>query len=196
MADLINQEVVNNIVNSKTFIEALKNLPIDTKAAIEEAISQGFEKGLGIQQIVSNITKALGSSIDRADRVIRTESHRLASLAHQQELLDAQEQGVDTKMQLLAVLDDRTRPQSASMDGKLSDDGRFKYPDGTVAIPGNTGNPAYDINDRERAIQIIDDISPALRRTREDGIIPFQNYETWAKEKGLEKNVYGVSLFP
>ena len=195
MADLITQGIVNDIINTKTFRLALKNLPIETIQALEATLETSINQGLGINQIVLNITEVLGSSIDRADRVLRTESHRLSELAHNEELSDAQEQGVNTQMTLLAVLDDRTRPQSAQMDGQKSDDGEFEYPDGTIAIPGNTGIPEYDINDRERSIQTIDDISPALRRTREDGIIPFTSYRDWAKSKGLTKNVYGATLF-
>jgi hypothetical protein len=196
MADLIDQGVVNNIINSDAFLKALESLPIDTKAALELALTEAFEQGLGIAEIVAKVVDVIGSSVDRVDRIIRTESHRLSSAGHQQEFLDAKEQGVNSQMLLLAVLDDRVRPQSASMDGKKSDTGLFKYPNGTVAVPGNTGNPAYDINDRERAVQIIDDISPALRRTKDDGIIPFQTYEEWAASKGLEKNAFGVKLFP
>ncbi len=177
----------------------MKNLPIETIQLLESTLETSISQGLGINQIVLNITQALGSSIANVDRVLRTESHRLSELAHNEEFLDAQNQGVNSDNQLLSVLDDRVRPQSAQMDGQLSsesnDEGKFKYPNGTIAIVGNTGNPAYDINDRERSIQIIDGISPALRRSREDGIIPFISYRDWAKSKGLGKNVYGATLF-
>jgi len=197
MADLIDQGIVDAIINTPFFQTALKGLPIDTKIAVERSLNASFAQGLGIKQIVQNLVNVLESSFKKAETTIRTESHRLSELGHNQEFLDAKNQGVDTKMKLLATLDGGVRPQSAQMDGQISnDEGKFKYPNGTVAIPGNTGNPAYDINDRERSIQIIDGVSPEIRRSREDGIIPYQTFEEWSKARGLTKNVYGVTLFP
>ena len=197
MADIINQEAVDAIINTDTFLTALKGMSNDLRLRLERILNESFAQGLGVKQIVSNIRKVMDINFHEAQRVVRTESHRLTEIAHNQEFLDAQNQGIDTKMKYLATLDNRTRSQSAKMDNQISDnEGKFIFPNGTRAIIGNSGIPAYDINDRCRSIQIIDGISPEIRRSREDGIIPFQSYEEWSKAKGLNKNVYGAILFP
>jgi len=196
---MVNQDAIDAIINTQTFQTALKGLNTNIRMSIERTLNTAFAQGLGISQIVSAIKKVLDINYRDAEKVVRTESHRLDELAHNQEFLDAQAQGIDTRMMLLAVLDNRTRPQSAQMDGQLSNDkGEFEYPrtgSGNWYIPGNTGNPAYDINDRERSVQVINGYSPDIRRTREDGLIPYTTYEEWAKSKGLTKNVYGQKLF-
>jgi hypothetical protein len=67
--------------------------------------------------------------------------------------------------------------------------------------PGNSGVPAYDINDRETMVEIIGDEEPGLRRGRnpvtgENETFSYKNFESWAKENGLKKNKYGELLFP
>jgi len=59
MADLIAQGIVDNIINTKTFRDALKNLPIETIRALEEVLDNSISQGLGINQIVINVTEVL-----------------------------------------------------------------------------------------------------------------------------------------
>jgi hypothetical protein len=137
-----------------------------------------------------------GGATYKSLRIARTELPRVFQIGRTQEFKYAQSQGVQTKLKLISTLDNRTRPQSAQMDDQISNrNGEFKYPDGNYYIPHNTGNPGWDINDRETTIQVIAGYSPKLRRTRDEGLIPFQSFETWAKKKGLKKNIYGQVLF-
>lgn len=190
-------EVVSKSIQYPLVKQAMSNYKRNVITRTIQAINSGLTQGLGIKEMARQLVKSLNISLNDALRIIRTESHRLIELGHNFEFLEASRKGVEKKMQLISTLDDRTRPQSAQMDGNFSNkEGKFKYPNGQYYIPGNTGNPAWDINDRERSIQIIDDISPQLRRTREDGVIPFKTYREWAKDKGLNKNRYGQILFP
>jgi SPP1 gp7 family putative phage head morphogenesis protein len=202
---LINQDFVNEQIweNNLNFQNALLDLPADAKRDFRRLLTQGITQGKGLQEMVRDIRKLMTVLYNKSLRIVRTETHKVIENGHYHELLHAHNQGVDTKLQIIATLDDRTRPQSAQMDGNFSyqgDDesliGLFQYPDGKWYVMGNTGIAEWDINDRETSIQVIDDISPQLRRTREDGIIPFKPYKEWAKEKGLTRNVYGALLFP
>jgi hypothetical protein len=67
-----------------------------------------------------------------------------------------QGKGFDERLQKIAVLDDRTRQQSAQMHMDISDqEGRFKYPNGQWYHMGQ--QPArWAINDRGKAIPHID----------------------------------------
>lgn len=111
--------------------------------------------------------------------------------------------GVEVKRKLIAVLDNATRSQSARMDGQtVGVDEPFKYPNGSKAMyPGNTGTPSYDINDRERVIDLVGDAEPELRTGRnpttgENEYFSYRDFPAWAKEQGLKRNKYGELLFP
>jgi hypothetical protein len=102
---------------------------------------------------------------------------------------------------VVAVLDDRTRPQSAQVDGEYeNEDGFFEYPGGVlVRVPGNSGVAAWDINDREVVVDEVEGLEPETRRVRnpETGrneVISWRNFRTWAQENGLKRNAYGQYL--
>lgn len=163
--------------------------------ARELDIFLGFRDKKTGRLLVGKIGKK-GATYD-ALRIARTELTRMYELGRNQEFLTAVDQfkeqtGGKLRMQLSATLDDRTRPQSASMDGAISNEkGQFQYPDGNYYIPHNTGHPQWDINDREVSIQIFENFTPKIRRTKEDGIIPNMTFKEWAEKKGLKKNKYG-----
>jgi hypothetical protein len=108
------------------------------------------------------------------------------------------DQGFDIVRVWDAVLDNRTRSQSAGMDGQRENEsGEFVYPDGrTAAYPGTSGNPAYDINERCAANDLIDGENPDKRRVRnpetgESEVITYKKFPQWAEENGLTRNKYG-----
>ena len=82
-------------------------------------------------------------------RIARTETMRMAHI-RQYEIFEGVERD-DKRLKLYAVLDNRTRWQSAAMHGQISDKrGRFKYPDGVYYRLGE--QPVqWSANDRECA---------------------------------------------
>ena len=198
--DFINEDFINSNVFTPVFEQALAALPKEGKTKFIRDLTNGITSGLGIKDIVRQMDKTLTSLTKDAERIVRTESHRLVEKSHNEVFLETKKFGIDTQMQLVATLDNRTRPQSAQMDGASSnDEGEFKYPDGNYYIPGDPAMPAkWAINDRERAIQIIDGETPPLRRTGRgiEGITEYKTFEKWSKDKGLTKNIYGQILFP
>ena len=124
-----------------------------------------------------------------------------------------QSEGVEARRMIVSVLDTRTRPQSGYVDGKFEDaDGYFHYPgDVLVSIPGNSGRPEWDINDREAVVMSIEGTPPEIRRGRnpvftEDGkaisktekgksdIIAWTSFDDWMKTNGLKYNKNGVMI--
>jgi uncharacterized protein with gpF-like domain len=81
-----------------------------------------------------------------------------------------------------ATLDGRTRPEHGAKDGeKRAEDGLFDPLDGVrPAYPGD-GNlsAAMRINCRCRLRYEVEGYAPLLRRTREDGLVPYQTYPQW-----------------
>lgn len=169
-----------------------------TEQKILDTLRRSFITNQNYTDTARELKTIMTTDLNSALRVVRTESHRNANIGLLSATQEAKAQGVNIKRQILSVLDDRTRPQSASMDGQEENkNGYFVYPGGLlVRTPGNSGVAAYDINDRETTIDIVDGKSPEVRRARnpatgETDIISFSKFPDWAKENGLKKNVYG-----
>ena len=89
-------------------------------------------------------------------RIARTESMRMASIQSNKrfENLIKRKGFKDTRLQMISILDSRTRPQSVQMNNQISTKkGTFKYPNGQFYKHGLA--PAkWSINDRETTIII------------------------------------------
>lgn len=187
------------VAKSGILLEAVldKNMQADVDK-IRSEVTQALTQGEGYRKASGRIKKILDTTATNAERIMRTEGHRNQMSGQYAMTRQAREQGVEMRRQIVSVLDDRTRPQSAQVDGlKENDEGFFEYPGGAlVKIPGNSGVPGWDIYDRESVINIIDGVEPTTRRARdpvtgETDIISFRRFDEWAKEKGLTKNRYG-----
>jgi hypothetical protein len=200
---------------SGTLIRALtQNMNADV-LKIQNAITQGLLQGKGYPFMAKSIRDIIGKQMVKdgiytlqgamanAMRIIRTESNRTMNAGHYASSKYLDSLGIEVQRRLVSVLDKRTRGQSARMDGQtVGVDEPFKYPGGATALyPGNTGVPAYDINDRETTIDIIDGNEPELRTGRnpvtgKSETFNYKNFDDWRKENGLIKNKYGEILFP
>ena len=167
-------------------------------ARIYDTITQGFISGSSFSTMSNSVKDAFGIEKRAALRIIRTESMRNLQGAHYLANEDAKQQGVSTRRQWNAVLDSRTRTQSAVMDGQFENEqGKFTYPNGAQAsYPGNSGVAAYDINERCTTISVIAGLEPSLRRARnpvtgKNEVIDYKSFNQWAKDNGLTKNRYG-----
>lgn len=180
----------------------IKQLLFDNKRMelkrIKNRITDGIISGRSFGQMEQTIRGVFNSSINNGLRVVRTETVRNTNAADYLTAQDAKKQGVEGRRMWLAVLDSRTRSQSASMDGQMEDDkGLFHYPNGAVSrYPGGSGVPQYDINERCTTTFNINGVGPKLRRGRnpvtgKNEVSKMEDFKTWAKRHGLEKNQYG-----
>jgi uncharacterized protein with gpF-like domain len=89
-----------------------------------------------------------------------------------------------------ATLDGDTRPTHGAIDGKKADSKGLFYLGGNPAkYPADSALPAGErINCRCRIRYEVEGYSPQIRRTREQGIIPYQTYPEWVKEYGKPKS--------
>jgi hypothetical protein len=56
---------------------------------------------------------------------------------------------------------------------------------------GRTGHPEWDINDRCTTVpEIVGEPPPDIRREQGGGLAPYQPFEEWAAEHGLDQNIY------
>jgi len=200
---------------SSTLLELLTKNKTEELLKIQNTITQGLLQGKSYSKLVEDIKNVIGTisiqngeitakgAMANAMRIIRTESNRTMNAGHYASSKYLDSIGINVRRRLVSVLDNRTRGQSARMDGQtVGIDEKFKYPGGIMALyPGNTGVAAYDINDRESTIDIIDGNDPELRRGRnpvtgDNETFSYKNFDDWRKEQGLIKNKYGEILFP
>jgi hypothetical protein len=165
---------------------------------ITRTLLQGIMQGQGYIEMAREMGNQMSRNLNEWTRVFRTEGHRVTENAIVNTLDQAETDGVKIERMLVAVLDDRTRDQSESMDGQIADDeGYFHYPDTkdqsdiTARVPGETGVPEYDINDRETVIVNIEGVTDQFQRVRGEGIVPRQNFPDWARDHGLTESIYG-----
>ena len=163
------------------------------KAKVKTVLTQNLIQGKSFFQMAADLKDTLGGDVNKWTTIARTEGSRVQNEAIIEGYDTAQENGLKFNREIVSVKDNRTRPQSARMDGQIADkDGFFTYPGGIkTRIPGTTGNPAFDINDREVVITVLKDQSPEFVRIKGEGIVPNESFESWGERKGLTKNIYG-----
>ncbi len=124
---------------------------------IKSEITNGLIEGKGYLQTAADIKVKVDNLANNITRIVRTESHRVQVLGRNESLeksiKDSKKIGIELEKVLISIVDNRTRPQSLQMNGQIADEnGLFTYPNGIKGLPGNTGVPEYDINDRETII--------------------------------------------
>ncbi|MCP4988474.1 MAG: hypothetical protein GY928_21220 [Colwellia sp.] len=151
---------------NKSKMSAGRNLNI---AQLEDIIVSGVQQGLSLKNINKNLDIAIGFRDDagkwvddaverkrqfaQTQKILRTEISRMRGIAEKDEWVN-QQSVVESEFRIHAVRDSRTRKQSYEVDGELSNkEGKFLYPDGNHYFKGMTGNPAWDIYDREYLTQ-------------------------------------------
>jgi len=182
------------------------------------SIVSGVEQGLSLPNIRKDLDIKLGYRDsqtgklfkDIADRkgqqyrtmrVLRTEVLRMRSTAETDQWIN-QQAIVPSELVLIETLDDRTRSQSAQMDGQVANkEGKFKFPG--ISEPKyahRSGRAAYDIHDRATTINRDPEFPPESRierdpKTNENKVVPYQSFKEYAEKKGLKVNRYGEVLF-
>jgi hypothetical protein len=185
-----------------TLADVLSKNRNDDIAKIRSAINQGMIQGKSASQVARDLKRIFDTTTSNAERIFRTENHRNRALGDWANFNQAQAEGLDLWREIVSTLDDRTRAQSAAVDGRLDKDGTgFRYPDGNkYLVPGSTGVPRYDINDRERTIEVIPGVDgDKLRRGRnpitgENEVFSYRDFPQWTREHNLRRNRYGELL--
>lgn len=174
---------------------------------IKNAVVSGLRAGDSYAKVARNLRKVFNTTASNAIRIARTEGNRNLNSGAYANSQAAVNMGIDLQRMYLATLDLRTRTQSGSMDGQtVPADQPFTYGGLSWYIPGNSGNPAYDINDRCTAIDLVDGVPPTARRglnpvrdpktgdlsSGKSEVTNFKTFDTWMEEKGLKRNKSGA----
>jgi SPP1 gp7 family putative phage head morphogenesis protein len=178
---VLNPDVILENLASQFYKISIRRYGADARMRIRTALNDGLAQGKSFQDMARGLKKAMDTTYANAIRIIRTEGQTAANAGQEDAYLWAQRKGIDLRMKWDASLDGRTRPDHGAADGQTrGDDGLFRVGGETAPYPGWEGLTAGQrINCRCRIRAEIDGYEPALRRTREQGIIPYQTYAQW-----------------
>jgi hypothetical protein len=160
---------------------ALKNYPAKAKMVIRNTLLNGITLGLSFDQMARKLNDGIDKIASSAMTIARTEGMRAINAGTSDAYLVAKSKGVEGNEIWDATLDGRTRATHGAADGQArGDDGFFNVGGYKAQYPGDPNLPAEEsINCRCHLRFEIEGYSPQLRRTREQGVIPFQTYEEW-----------------
>ena len=158
---------------------------------IRTAISQGLIQGKSYPKMMRDIRQAMGNATFQAMRIARTEGQRAQNEGTNAVYDKAIANGAAGQVIWDATLDGRTRETHRNKDGEVRDpDGYFsplggvrpRYPTDPSLLAGEA------INCRCRLRFQVEGYAPQLRRTRDQGVIPYTTYSDWRanlNERGI-----------
>lgn len=188
-SETIDQMLLNNL-DLVTWEERVEEHANTLSRQLREYLVIGLVQGLPYSNLAKEVTKRMNVGLNKALRIVRTESRRVQELANLQTMKEASNAGVIAKKMWVSTLDKRTRDTHKHLDGQIVGiDEKFKSRSGYTALaPHQFGVPEEDINCRCTMIIHIDDLEPKARRARKDDgkneVISYKTYNDWLK--GLE----------
>ena len=127
-------------------------LGVDTKTlkkAIAQEATRGIASGLTFEDIARNISNVSKAPLSNANRIARTEGHRIQQASAMDAQKTAKEKGADVVKQWDSTLDGATRKTHRKLDGQIREvDEPFEMDGKKAMFPGDFGDPAEDCNCR------------------------------------------------
>ena len=186
----LNKAAITANLMNPSYENAIKSIRGDAIGKMRIAIEQGLTLGKSYATMLTDLKNVINLEAYKALRIMRTELHTAQEAGNVLAYMGAIDQGVDGKIVWTATLDDVTRHTHQTMDGQpVADDGFFNGPGSERArFPGDPDLSAGErINCRCSTRMEITGLSPVLRRSREDGVIPYQTYGQWRNDRKLFK---------
>lgn len=113
------------------------------KKSITQEISRGIASSLPYSDIARNISNVSKAPMSRAKTIARTEGHRIQQTSSRDAQFAAKKKGADVLKQWDAVLDGRTRPSHARVDGEIRElDEKFSN---GLMFPGDPSGGAAEV---------------------------------------------------
>ena len=197
-----NEALKKNMINlipegGTTLTETLvKNRRVEL-LELQRTLKSALKSGESYTKTANRVKGVFNNSMSNTMRVVRTEGNRNLNGSAYWNTQEARNQGLEIQRQWLATLDDVTRPLHGQLDGQLEGkDGQFHAGGYSVLYPGMWGDVSQDANDRCSTIDVVDGVSPELRRARDpvtgkNDIISYQNYDVWMKDNNYSQDNTG-----
>lgn len=185
----LNKEAVVAALENPFFDAAKKAYWFNVDNRISVALNNGLALGQSYPQMMADLKDMVNRDNYEIMRVLRTELHNSQEAGTADGYDEALAQGIQGRVVWISTLDGRTRESHQAMDGVArDDDGMFRGAIGETPYPGWEGLPAEErINCRCDIRFEIEGFEPDIRRSRDDGIIGYQPYDTWIADKTIFK---------
>ncbi|EAG1758610.1 hypothetical protein BBX37_08220 [Listeria monocytogenes] len=186
---LINHEYVRELVNRPVAGKRLSTRLYQARDTLARNMTHniitGLFEGKSYAEIAQGVNEETEASYKQALRIARTEAGRTQAATTQHGYERAKELGIDLKKQWLATLDKHTRHSHQELDGQIVDiEECFSIRGHEAEGPCLFGIASEDINCRCTTIEVVDGISPELRRDNETKeMVSYRNYGDWLKSK-------------
>jgi len=181
---VISPETIKSNLANHFYDSAKIKLPFTTRIAVMDALNAGLPIGKSLEKMAKDMRGAFNGSQYNALRVARTEGLTAVSMGQDELFQKADKIGIKGKEVWIATLDDRTRITHQAMDGtEKGIDGFFPGPgDERARYPRDFNLSAGErVNCRCTVIYRVEEYPPIVRRSREQGVIPYQTFEDWEK---------------
>lgn len=186
--DQVVKAVTTDSKLSKPMYEAMGKYLKPLKKRVAAELSRGFASGLHYYDIARNIEQAAHIGLYNAQRIARTEGHRIQCAAALDAQKAAKEAGADVVKQWDATMDGRTRKDHRKLDGQIREiDEPFEVGGHKAMAPGQFGRPEEDIHCRCAILQrakwaLDDDELEALKKKEEFwGLENAKSFEEYKK---------------
>ena len=140
------------VTDSKLSVDLYAALGYDMdklKKHVREEITRGIATSLPYEQIARNISGYTSMPLSNANRIVRTEGHRIQQASADDARNAAKKKGADVVKQWDASLDGATRKLHRELDGQIREvDEPFEAGGKKVMYPGKFGDPRQDCNCR------------------------------------------------
>lgn len=185
---LVDPNMAREVLDNPFFRDAVWRYSAAQRATTSRLLATGMVRGKSYDRMARDLARAVNITAGRANRIIRTEGHAAQAAGTTASHLLAQEEGVVGNDVWIATLDGDTRPTHQAMDQQpRGEDGLFNGPGfDRAAYPGDPNISAGErINCRCDVGFRVEGYAPQLRRSRDEGLVPYQTYEQWASPDRL-----------
>ena len=181
----LNKEAVVTALENPFFDAAKKAYWFNVDNRISVALNNGLALGQSYPQMMADLKDMVNRDNYEIMRVLRTELHNSQEAGTADGYDEALAQGIQGRVVWISTLDGRTRESHQAMDGVYrDDDGMFRGAIGEAPYPGWEGLPPEERISCRCDIRFeIEGFEPDIRRSRDDGIIPYQPYDDWVNDK-------------
>ena len=175
------ETALENEISGLKWVKRMGRNREDIVIQINETLTQGLQRGETYSQMTQRLSDRLGVKASKAERIVRTEGHRIKEEAKTRCLDGASERGVAMKKTWRTAVDERVRDKHIDMEGQtVPYKENFETPDGaTGRYPGAMGEAEHDINCRciytVEIVRVERDPSPTVQ--------DIGSYSEWKKER-------------
>ena len=183
---VVNRDAVTSALQNDFTKIATKGLAQNAQLAVRRALADGLALGKSYPQMVKDLKRATNATYAQAIRILRTEGQDAQNAGAVATYQKADDLGINGNRVWDATLDMRTRSTHQAVDGQHADEnGLFHVGGYPTDRPAGGDLPASErINCRCHIRYEVEGYEPQVRRSRDEGIIPYQTYPQWYEAYG------------